>query len=359
MIRKPAAGLAVVLGTLLCTSPARSDDPVSSSVRYTGEIVRIFDRKCAPCHRRDGLAMPLTNYRELRDWSRAIREEIVEQRMPPWIAARGYARFRDDLALTAREATTILSWLDGGMPRGDDRDLPPASSDGAPAEPDLHLTIAPQRVPPLDEHVVRRVGVETGLDRERTLERVVVNPGQRSVLRGALVFAGDPGNGGRLVGAWLPWQHQIEAPDGGAITLQPRTPLIVELHYRGGQQEVRDSPTIDLFFDEGAVRQQRGVQHDDLVLRAGMPIQLAARTAIWAIVPSADASTTSLELTARRPNGAVAAVLWIPNSRREWPQVLALRAAMTVPAGTTLTLSVEPASAVATARLSRIPSPPS
>jgi hypothetical protein len=352
----------VLIAIVLLTRDAfiRADDPVSSNVRYTGEIVRIFDRKCAPCHGRDGVAMPLTTYREVRDWGRAIREEIVEQRMPPWSAARGYARFRDDLALTARETMTILSWLDGGMPRGDDRDLPPArAADAAGSEPDRRLVIPPQRVSPVEEHIVRRVVIDTDLDRARTLERLVVTPGQRSVMRGALVFAGDPDTGGRWLGAWLPWQPQVDASRGGTMLLPAHARLTVELHYRGREQEVTDRPTIDLYFadrsagpDSGAADDRVGVL-DDVVVRAGVPARLAKATAIWAIVPRADASATSLELIARRPDGAVQTLLWIPDYRHEWPQALALQDPAALPAGTTLTLAVEPASASATARISR------
>ena len=42
------------------SAPARSDDPVSSSVRFNREIVRIFQRKCVSCHAKDTIAMPLT-----------------------------------------------------------------------------------------------------------------------------------------------------------------------------------------------------------------------------------------------------------------------------------------------------------
>jgi hypothetical protein len=37
-----------------------------------------------------GLVFSLSDYRDARAWRRAIREELVEHRMPPPIAARGY-----------------------------------------------------------------------------------------------------------------------------------------------------------------------------------------------------------------------------------------------------------------------------
>src|SRR6185436_10745596 len=66
---RPLRSLVAAAGCVaLATASIRGDDPVSSSVRYTGEIVRILDRKCAPCHSTASLAMPLSNYREVREW---------------------------------------------------------------------------------------------------------------------------------------------------------------------------------------------------------------------------------------------------------------------------------------------------
>jgi len=340
-----------LLASLVATTRVHTDDPVSSSVRYTGEIVRIFDRKCAPCHAADSLAMPLSTYRDVRDWGRAIREEIVEQRMPPWSAARGYARIRNEPALTAREATTILSWLDGGMPRGDEGNLPasPAADPGPP--PDLRLALPPQRVPALDEHVIRRVTVATGLMGPRDVARVQVTPDRRGLLRAALVFL-DRGDGStQWIGAWLPWQPRLAPPASHTFRLPPGAPIIVELHYRGGDQDVDDAPGLDIdFAEQKSLPAGTGV--GEVLIDVTAPVRLAAAAAVWAIVPSADASTSSLELTVRRPDGAIDVLMWIPEFRREWPQALVLQDAVRLPAGTTVTLAAEPRSSTASARLS-------
>ena len=48
--------------------------------------------------------------------------------MPPWSAASGYGHFANDMSLTGREISLILSWADGGAPSGVllvDEDKPP------------------------------------------------------------------------------------------------------------------------------------------------------------------------------------------------------------------------------------------
>ena len=351
MIRFPLFTAAAVFVGLV-TAPVRGDDPVSSNVRYTGEIVRIFDRKCAPCHGADSIAMPLVNYRQVRDWGRAIREEIVEQRMPPWSVARGYGRFRNELALTARESATILSWLDGGMARGDDRDLPATPADVQGRAPDLHLPIPPQPVPAREDHVVRRVTVETNLARPRLLSRLAVTPGRRRLLRGALVFVEHEPRA-QWIGAWLPWQPSIAPPPPYTFPLPARARLIVELHYRGGSEATVDAPGIDLYFGEPeSPRPNPGdTTVGELSLDTASPSRLLAPTTIWSIVPSAVDAASSVELTARRPNGTVDLLLWIPRFHHEWPQALALQDSVTLPPGTALSLKAEPAAAAATARL--------
>jgi len=325
------------------------DDPVSSNVRYTGEIVRIFDRKCAPCHSDNSLAVPLASYRQVRDWGRAIREEIVEQRMPPWSAARGYQRFRNELALTAREAATVLTWVDGGMPRGDDRDLPRAPTPAPDDPPDLHLALPAQQVAAHEEHVVRRVSIDIGLDADRVVARFVVKPGVRRVLRGALLFASTGQGENQWVGAWQPWQPHVAPPSPYGFRLPARARLTVELHYRGGERDVLDQPSVDVYF----VPTARGPT--ELAIAAGSPARVDAASALWAIVPLGDAATTSLEVTARKPDGTVSVLLWIPEYRREWPQALVVDDPVALPVGTTVTLVAEPRTSAATARLSLLP----
>src|SRR5687767_6101105 len=116
--------LACTVVLTVALAPLEADDPVSTNVTFNREIIRVIQRKCEPCHAAGGLAMSLSDYRNARAWGRAIREELVEHRMPPAIVARGYGQYETDPTLNAREMATFLTWLDGGMPRGDEGDRP-------------------------------------------------------------------------------------------------------------------------------------------------------------------------------------------------------------------------------------------
>ena len=348
VLRPAVAALVVAAIAAAAGTPVRTDDPVSSSVRFTGDIVRIFERKCQACHDTGGLAMPLNNYGDVRGWGRAIREEIVEQRMPPWTAARGFGRFRNDLSLSARETLTVLSWLDGGMPRGDDRDLPkPVRAEAVPGA-DLRIALPAQHVPALDDHVIRRVTVQAGsLDPTRAIARVAVS-GHRGTLRGALVYEGSNPATARWVGAWLPWQREAAPPDGHVLRLARSASLSVELHYRGGDVETVDQPALEVYYAKGTG--QPAV--DEIAVIPGGAAAVSRAGTVWAIVPSGAPDGASLQLTARRPDGSSEILLWMPHVNRAWPAVLLLDQPVRLPAGTTVSLTAHPADPDIRVRLS-------
>jgi hypothetical protein len=64
-------------------------------------------------------------YDDARPWAKAIREEVLERRMPPWGAVEGVGTFRDDPSLTAVEIEMIVNWVEGGAPEGDPAYQPP------------------------------------------------------------------------------------------------------------------------------------------------------------------------------------------------------------------------------------------
>jgi len=68
--------------------------------------------------------MSLLTYQEARPWAKAIKEEVLERRMPPWGAVKGFGEFRNEFALTQEEIHTIADWVEGGAPEGDPKYLP-------------------------------------------------------------------------------------------------------------------------------------------------------------------------------------------------------------------------------------------
>jgi hypothetical protein len=103
----------------------RAHEPITTKLTWTQEISRIIFRRCASCHNAGGTAFPLINYADARPWAKAIREEVLERRMPPWGAVEGVRAFREDPSLTPLEIEMIVGWVEGGAPEGDPAYLPP------------------------------------------------------------------------------------------------------------------------------------------------------------------------------------------------------------------------------------------
>ena len=98
---------------------------ITTRIFWTQHISRIFYRSCISCHRAEGSSFPLTRYREVRPWAKAIKNEVLNRRMPPWNAVKGFGQFKNDISLSEREIALISSWVEGGAPEGHRIYLPP------------------------------------------------------------------------------------------------------------------------------------------------------------------------------------------------------------------------------------------
>jgi hypothetical protein len=112
-------------------------DVITTRITYDREISRIVYERCASCHHPDGPAFSLMTYAEARPWAVAIKEEALSRRMPPWGAVKGFGEFRNDQGLTIEQLEMITSWVEGGVPEGEAKDLPmpPKSTDDAKLAP--------------------------------------------------------------------------------------------------------------------------------------------------------------------------------------------------------------------------------
>jgi hypothetical protein len=119
---------------LAVAAGAQAHDIITTAITWDREISRLVFTHCASCHHPGGMAFSLMTYKEARPWAEAIKEEVIARRMPPWGAIKGFGDFRNDQALTPEEMEIVVSWADGGVPEGEDKDLgPPPKLDAAAA----------------------------------------------------------------------------------------------------------------------------------------------------------------------------------------------------------------------------------
>ncbi|SPE27852.1 conserved exported hypothetical protein [Candidatus Sulfopaludibacter sp. SbA3] len=121
----------IVLCRLSCTAlligaASFAHDVISTNLTWTREVSRIVYHRCASCHRPGGSAMSLLSYDEARPWAKAIRDEVLTRRMPPWDAVKGVGDFRGDRSLSQPELDVLVAWVEGGAPEGNPIYLPDA-----------------------------------------------------------------------------------------------------------------------------------------------------------------------------------------------------------------------------------------
>src|SRR5215471_577682 len=120
---KISVPLAVIVILGACAA-AQAHDIITTPVTWDREISRIFYSRCISCHREGGTAFSMTDYKDAFPWRTAIKEEVLERRMPPWGAVKGFGDFRNDQALTPEQLELLTSWSQGGSPEGAEKDLP-------------------------------------------------------------------------------------------------------------------------------------------------------------------------------------------------------------------------------------------
>jgi hypothetical protein len=111
---------------LIIITGALAHGPITTQYTFSKEISRIVYKHCGSCHRPNGQApFSLLTYAEARPWAVAIKEEVLERRMPPWNAVKGFGHFRGEMALTWEDIHALADWAEGGAPEGDPRLMPP------------------------------------------------------------------------------------------------------------------------------------------------------------------------------------------------------------------------------------------
>jgi len=98
----------------------------TTKISWSRDVSRIVYRNCASCHHAGGSSFSLMTYKEARPWAEAIKEQVLNRRMPPWNAVKGFGEFKDDHGLAQEDLEIIGEWVEGGAPEGNPIYLPPA-----------------------------------------------------------------------------------------------------------------------------------------------------------------------------------------------------------------------------------------
>lgn len=362
--------LYVAAGVLGWQQVARSHGSITTTVLFDREIVRILDTHCVMCHSDQSLSFPLSTYEQTWVRGRDIRTQILRRHMPPWSAVAGYGEFLNDNHLTMRETQFMVSWVEGLGPRNAGTVFLNVARPDAPApevratahsnhwqlgEPDLSRPLTPTRVDAGKPDVVERLVIDPGLTAERQMRALEYQPGDRRVVRAATFFVESTG---QWLGSWTPWYGFVKQPDGVVVRLPARSRIVAQVHYRGVKESLVDRGTLGLFFTQA----KTSLTSSDVVLEARgvTPQKLRASTRlmrdtrVWALRPDLVTDITSIEVSARTPDGGTEILLLAKNPAIEWPTPYILKAPRLLRRGTEVSFVVEKRAAASDSRSGRV-----
>ncbi|HWC75979.1 MAG TPA: hypothetical protein VG778_00865 [Blastocatellia bacterium] len=350
--------IAVFAGVFLVLSLGTSaHEPITTKVRFNREVVRMLQRSCLGCHRTDGAAMSLETYEEARPWAKAIKEEILEKRMPPWHAVKGYGEFINAPPLTQHEIDVIVNWVEGGAPKGDDKELPrePLVREGWQlGKPSLTLKANKSVIAAgADEH--RTFVLQTRLKQDRWISAIDVRPDTASVVHCVTISLDDAGAAAdairrgaqkasinrltssnqisaagpmQVLAKWVPGQKRVAFPEGAGQLLPAGSRVVLDIHYKNTGESAKDQSEVGFYFSKTPARRQvqdLAITQPNAVIPAGAAGHRIEATAVLqedsqglAIRPYAHPLLVSLQATAYLPDGTQQVLIWVRGHRSDW-----------------------------------------
>jgi len=382
-----AVAVSAVIAVVFWPRQVSSHETLTTTVLFDREIVRILNKHCVMCHVENGPSFPLSTYEDTWIRGRKIKAEVIARHMPPWAAVPGYGQFINDNLPTLRETQFLISWVEGLGPRNAgtvflnviDSGLARPKEVRAEADfgrwrlgtPSLMRQLPGTTIEP-QQRLVTRTVVDLGLTSEARVNGLEYMPGDRRVVRAAFFTLQATG---QWLGSWTPWYGFVSLPSGAAYRLPAGSRVVAEIHYSGVKESTVERGTLGLFFadvppsaglGESRGRVTSGVgpppnQPSDLVLEAKGDLpsgvtakvfraqtRLAADTYALSLWPDLPSGATSMEVSARKPDGGTEILLFAKDFQMDWPTPYIFREPRFLPRGSVVSATAYYTNATAT-----------
>jgi len=382
------------LVAVLCLVFLAAAAPKPAAPSYSKDVAPILNARCVVCHRAGEIApMPLTNYKEVRPYAKAIRDDTVEGKMPPWHADPQFGKFSNDRRLSDEQIRTIVQWVNAGAPEGDPQDLPPPpkfTEGWQIGKPDVEFTIPkPFEVPAEGVVDYQYLVTPTNFTEDKWVAAVEIRPGNREVVHHVIVFVLPPegqqpstpsrerarfgqsceqanpdeaqrkriaerqrsGREPRAMGdffvGWAPGLQGHVSPPGAANLLRAGSRLQFQLHYTPkGKAAVDRDTKVGLIFAKGPVTRSVhtiGVSNRRIVIPPGEPnyeavscYTFSSDVTLLNFMPHMHYRGKDFLYRITFPDGRSETLLSVPKYDFNWQTFFVLANPLHVPSGTRL-----------------------
>ncbi len=334
----------------------KADGPVT----YTKQVARILEKKCQNCHRPGQVGpMSLLNYEDALAWSETIQEAVGEERMPPWHADPGFGSFANDRRLSPAERATLLAWIDGGCPKGDEKELPPPKEfpEGwAIGQPDaVYGMHEPYKVPAS----VGPQGLEyqyfvvpTHFERDVWVQAAEARPGNKAIVHHIIVYVRDPkhkqsqedGVGDSMLAGYAPGEMPVVLAPGTARKIPKGSELVFQMHYTPNGAPGEDQSSVGLIFARAPVKHEvrtRAIESRSFVIPPRAKDYTVTSSTLFrgdvellGLTPHMHLRGKDFEYKAVFPDGHSLVLLRVPRYDFGWQVNYRLRTPMRLPRGT-------------------------
>ena len=362
------AALALVVLIVAFAGPApEAHKGITSKYNYNEHVFPILRERCGGCHFAGGPApMSLVDYIAAVPWAESIRESLIAQKMPPWYADPMGPAVKGGHMLPTKELDILLSWVVGGTPRSDEKtfifgDVQGVTSptyegpanDWSAGPPDAKIQMPAEHSLPAGKiEDDATFTLDTGLQQETWVRAVDFLPGERSMVREAVISLAN----GPVLAIWVPGNQAIAAPNGTAFKLPAGAKLSLKVYYKknwNDEQNVKtDRSTVGLYTTEAPLS-GRSIEAISLAYgegnggggggdkKFGGALKTAAR--VVALRPSFDQAYGSVTVDAVAPTGRRVTLLRLRAPQPQWYRRYWLQEPLELPAGSKLEVTATPA----------------
>ena len=263
-------GMVASAGLLMLSGQAALAQTGGEQITFAKHVAPILQEKCQVCHQPNSVApMSLLTYDDALPYAQLMKAKVSARVMPPWHLDRsvGIQKYQNDRGLTDAQIETIVRWVDGGTPFGDESDLPPPREFPDPnrwqlgdrfGEPDMIVKSEPYTLPAETQDKWFRPVVETGLTEPRWVRAIEMKPSYpdgRQIVHHVLTFleqeeeglthlASTAAGAQQSAGLFMEWAvgkvGEIFPPNAGKLML-PGAKIRWEVHMHAMGTEMVDN----------------------------------------------------------------------------------------------------------------------